>query len=77
MSEVEPYGESMNCPFTSHILWGYGCANALVKMDCQQHSILKVYDPCPSFVYPTFVWDMKHLGTSRMWDLNSFGLAIV
>ena len=54
-----------------------GCANALVKMDCQQQSILKVYDPCLSFVYPTFVWDIKHLGTSRMWNLNSFGLAIV
>ena len=54
-----------------------GCANVLVTMDCQQHSILKVHDPFPSFVYQTFVWDMKHLGTSRMWDLNSFGLAIV
>ena len=59
-----------------------GCANALVKRDCQQHSILKIYDTCPSFVYPTFVyptfvWDMKHLGTSRMWYLEAFGLAIV
>ena len=54
-----------------------GCVNALVKRDCQQHSILKVYDTCPSFVYPTFVWDMKHLGTGRMWHLEAFGLAIV
>ena len=46
-----------------------GCANALAKRGHQQHSVLKVYDTCSSFVYATFVWDMKHLGTNR---LNSF-----
>ena len=48
--------------WTVHLLYIYreanGCANVLAKRDCQQHSILEVYDTCPSFVYPTLygIW---------------------
>ena len=35
------------------------------------------YDTCPSFVYATFVWDMKHLGTTIMCPIKAIMLAIV
>ena len=41
------------------------CANELAKMGLQQQCFLQVYDLCPNFVCPAFVWDMKQLGS---WD---------
>ena len=41
------------------------CANELAKMGLQQQGFLQVYDLCPNFVCPAFVWDMKQLGS---WD---------
>ena len=53
------------------------CMDALAKRGRQQQSILEVYDLCPNFVYPTFVWDMKQLGTSRMCPLEAYKLVVV
>ena len=54
-----------------------GCVDALAKRGRQQQSILEVYDTCPSFIYEAFVWDMKHLETSRLCPLEIFELVVV
>ena len=35
------------------------------------------YDTCPAFVYAAFVWDMEHLGTTRMCPIKAIMLAVV
>ena len=54
-----------------------GCANALVKRGNQQQCLLETYDTCPSFVYMVFVWNMEHIGTTRMCNVKAVMLAVV
>ena len=67
--------------WTVHLLHIYSeaneCTDALAKRGRQQQSFLEVYDNCPSFIYAAFVWDMKHLETSRLCPLEIFELLVV
>ena len=47
------------------------------KRGNQQQCILETYDTCPAFVYVVFVWDMEHLGTTRMCPVKAIILADV
>ena len=51
--------------------------DALAKRGNQQQCILENYDTCPAFVYAAFVWDMEHLGTTRMCPIKAIMLAVV
>ena len=67
--------------WTVHLLHIYHeakeCGDALVKRGHQQQSILEVYNTHSSFVYTAFVWDMKHLKTSRLYPLEVFKPVVV
>ena len=43
-----------------------GCTNVLAKRGNQQQCFLETYDTYPAFVYTAFVWDMKHIRTTRL-----------
>ena len=60
-----------------------GYTNILGKRGNQQQCLLEIHDTFPAFVYASFVWDMKHLGTTRVcpvkavmlvvWDMKHLG----
>ena len=54
-----------------------GYANVLGKRGNQQQCLLEIHDTFPAFVYASFVWDMKHLGTTRVCLAKAVMLVVV
>ena len=54
-----------------------GYRDALARRGNQQQCLLETYDTCSTFVYTTFVWDMEHIGTTRMCNVKIVMPAIV
>ena len=54
-----------------------GYVDALVKRGNQQQCLLENYDTYPAFVYMAFVWNMEHIGTTRMCNVKAVMPVIV
>ena len=71
----------MECDWTVQVYHIFreanGCADVVAKRGNQQQCILETYETCPAFVCATFVWDMEHLGTTRMCLVKAVMLAVV
>ena len=66
----EPYGAQLDHQVYHIFREANGYMDALARRGNQQQCLLETYGTCSTFVFTTFVWDMEHIGTTRMCNIK-------